>query len=318
VIYGGRGAGSTFFDDTWEWDGVTWVQRAGPGPGQRAEHVMAYDSIRGRTVVFGGISPLSALLDDTWEWDGSAWTQSAATGPARRRSASMAFDSARGRMVLIGGNLGQGYAGDLWEFDGAAWASRLPAGPTAGFDIPATFDSHRLRVVLYKSPEGTLEYNGAAANTNLWLSGGSLSAFVFPPTPVVLSATVEGTGPITYQWSKDNLPLVNGGNISGVTTNTLTINPTSTSDTGFYTLRSTNICGTLQVGGQVQIGLPSCYVNCDASTIVPWLNINDFACFLNRYANGDSYANCDFSSVPPILTVNDFICFQNRYASGCP
>ena len=30
------------------------------------------------------------------------------------------------------------------------------------------------------------------------------------------------------------------------------------------------------------------------------------------------YANCDASSTAPILNVNDFICFMNRYAAGCP
>jgi hypothetical protein len=38
---------------------------------------------------------------------------------------------------------------------------------------------------------------------------------------------------------------------------------------------------------------PPCDANCDASTIPPVLNVSDFACFLNRFAAGDSYANCD-------------------------
>jgi hypothetical protein len=61
-----------------------------------------------------------------------------------------------------------------------------------------------------------------------------------------------------------------------------------------------------------------CYANCDGSTVAPILNVNDFTCFLNKYAIGDSYANCDGSSIPPILNVNDFTCFVNRYAQGCP
>lgn len=62
----------------------------------------------------------------------------------------------------------------------------------------------------------------------------------------------------------------------------------------------------------------TCYANCDGSTISPVLNVNDFACFINRYAAGDSYANCDGSTAPPLLNVNDFICFQGRFAAGCP
>jgi len=62
----------------------------------------------------------------------------------------------------------------------------------------------------------------------------------------------------------------------------------------------------------------ACYANCDGSTIVPVLNVNDFICFQNLYAAGDPMANCDGSSLPPVLNVNDFICFQNKYAAGCP
>ena len=62
----------------------------------------------------------------------------------------------------------------------------------------------------------------------------------------------------------------------------------------------------------------SCYANCDNSTITPVLNVNDFTCFLNRYAAGDPAANCDASTIAPTLNVNDFTCFLNRFAAGCP
>jgi hypothetical protein len=63
---------------------------------------------------------------------------------------------------------------------------------------------------------------------------------------------------------------------------------------------------------------PPCYPNCDHSTIAPILNIQDFGCFLNAFAAGDSYANCDGSTTPPILNVQDFGCFLNAFAAGCP
>jgi hypothetical protein len=61
-----------------------------------------------------------------------------------------------------------------------------------------------------------------------------------------------------------------------------------------------------------------CYANCDGSTVSPALNVQDFACFLNKYAAGDPYANCDESTTVPTLNVNDFACFLNKYAAGCP
>lgn len=62
---------------------------------------------------------------------------------------------------------------------------------------------------------------------------------------------------------------------------------------------------------------PECYVNCDGSTTPPIVNINDFICFAERFANGQTYANCDGSTGTPLLTVNDFVCFMSRYATGC-
>ncbi len=64
-------------------------------------------------------------------------------------------------------------------------------------------------------------------------------------------------------------------------------------------------------------GAPSCYANCDQSTTAPVLNVNDFICFINKFAASDPYANCDGSTTPPALNVLDFACFLNAFAAGC-
>jgi hypothetical protein len=63
---------------------------------------------------------------------------------------------------------------------------------------------------------------------------------------------------------------------------------------------------------------PCCYANCDGSTVTPILNVDDFTCFINRFAAADAWANCDGSTTAPILNVDDFTCFINRFAAGCP
>jgi hypothetical protein len=68
----------------------------------------------------------------------------------------------------------------------------------------------------------------------------------------------------------------------------------------------------------VSLGTAPCYANCDYSTATPTLTANDFVCFLNRFAAGDSDANCDGSTTLPVLNANDFSCFLNAYAAGCP
>ena len=62
----------------------------------------------------------------------------------------------------------------------------------------------------------------------------------------------------------------------------------------------------------------ACYANCDGSSAAPILNVNDFTCFLNKYAAADPYANCDHSTLAPVLNVSDFVCFLNAYAAACP
>jgi hypothetical protein len=71
----------------------------------------------------------------------------------------------------------------------------------------------------------------------------------------------------------------------------------------------------------------SCYANCDGSTTPPILNVEDFSCFINKFAEAQAlphfeqlthYANCDNSTTAPVLNVEDFSCFINKFAQGCP
>jgi hypothetical protein len=81
------------------------------------------------------------------------------------------------------------------------------------------------------------------------------------------------------------------------------------------------------VTGQSETPAALCYANCDNSTTAPILNVDDFTCFINAFALGQSlppsqqvasYANCDGSTVEPVLNVDDFTCFINEFAMGCP
>jgi uncharacterized membrane protein len=60
-----------------------------------------------------------------------------------------------------------------------------------------------------------------------------------------------------------------------------------------------------------------CYANCDGSLADPALNVQDFTCFFQKFAQGASYANCDGSTAPPVLNVQDFTCFLQKFAAGC-
>lgn len=142
------------------------------------------------------------------------------------------------------------------------------------------------------------------------------TATVRSGSPASLAVVPAGNPPYTFLWQRNGIPLVNGGNINGVTTPVLTFTPAMMADSGTYDVVVGNMCGTVLSNPAVLTVI--CYPNCDNSTLAPILNVNDFLCFMNQYAAGASYANCDNSTIPPVLNVNDFQCFINEYAIGCP
>lgn len=74
---------------------------------------------------------------------------------------------------------------------------------------------------------------------------------------VSLSATVNGTTPLTYRWRKGGVNVSNGGRISGATNTTLVITGALTNDTGIYSLFITNSIGsTSSIGATVTVLAP--------------------------------------------------------------
>ncbi|MFN0132877.1 MAG: GC-type dockerin domain-anchored protein [Phycisphaerales bacterium] len=93
----------------------------------------------------------------------------------------------------------------------------------------------------------------------------------------------------------------------------------------YFPIRITPSGKTLMVNGHIPnvsggpaIATVACYADCTNSTWPPLLAIDDFICFLNKYAAGDTYANCDASTTPPVINAADFMCFQTAFAAGCP
>ncbi|MCA9278443.1 MAG: hypothetical protein H6815_07265 [Phycisphaeraceae bacterium] len=71
--------------------------------------------------------------------------------------------------------------------------------------------------------------------------------------------------------------------------------------------------GQLPVENIVMYGCgATCYADCDDSGS---LDIFDYICFGNAYANNEPYADCDGNGNFDIF---DYICFGNAYTSGCP
>jgi uncharacterized delta-60 repeat protein len=66
-----------------------------------------------------------------------------------------------------------------------------------------------------------------------------------PASMATFSVTAEGLGPLTYQWGKDGIDLVEGGNVSGVRTPTLTLSNVVETDEGGYSVIISNTFGSV-------------------------------------------------------------------------
>ena len=88
------------------------------------------------------------------------------------------------------------------------------------------------------SSNATLTVNVKPAFTlqaaSRWAKAGSNTVF---------TATVSGTAPFSYQWFKDGVALIDGGNISGSLSNVLTVANLTTNDNGAYCLTANNVAG---------------------------------------------------------------------------
>ncbi|HEX5051755.1 MAG TPA: hypothetical protein VFZ65_08290 [Planctomycetota bacterium] len=134
VLFGGVrqvGANRIVQDDTWEWDGADWQQRAPSHvPPRRERHAMAYDPVRQRVILSGGYDSTFPPLPpyaDTWQWDGVDWLQLApATVPPARSGHAMAFDEVQRQIVLFGASTVQ--LQDTWTLVSSSPASFTPFG----------------------------------------------------------------------------------------------------------------------------------------------------------------------------------------------
>jgi hypothetical protein len=107
LLFGGIDPQTGGVDTTWLYDGATatWsaVPIAGARPPARSGGKLAYDDVRGVSVLTGGSDPMTgSVIVDTWEFDGSAWTHVPST-VAGRWQPMLAFMPNRRQLVLYGG-----------------------------------------------------------------------------------------------------------------------------------------------------------------------------------------------------------------------
>lgn len=201
VLFGGVTLGDGIVRETWEYDGVEWIERMPVHrPFPRFYHAMAYDAARERVVMFGG-QGVSTRLDDVWEWDGNDWTQGA-SGPAARSLAALTYDVKRGRTVLYGGSNDAGIgSGDLWEWDGSTWSELPSIGPAPRNAHALAYDPLLERSMLF-SGQTT---DGIFVNDTWTWDGAQWSELDSPARP-----PARGLHSLTYDTARSQIFLFGG------------------------------------------------------------------------------------------------------------
>src|SRR5678815_1579631 len=160
-------------------------------------------------------------------------------------------------------------------------------------------------------PTGRTDIQGLAISPTGVLYAAGISGGLYTLDSSTGAATVIGG---TFSGDDQALEFDTDGTLFCARDSLRTVNLASGATTLIGVIGFTDLRGLAMVVGPISL----CYPNCDASTSPPILNVNDFTCFLNAFAAGNTYANCDQSTAPPVLNVNDFTCFLNVFAAGCP
>ena len=79
----------------------------------------------------------------------------------------------------------------------------------------------------------------------LLLTQNPVTTLAVPGSPAALSIVASGEAPLNFIWTKDDVAVVDGPNITGAATDTLSIASVGASDIGASACSVTNSCGTL-------------------------------------------------------------------------
>ncbi len=137
--------------DTWEWDGSSWIESTAP-PMPWANQTAFFDAEAGQTLVFGGSSSQGGgQMGDTYTFDGTDWTPAASDGPSPRMGAAGGYSEAKAFGVLFGGRecSACGPMEDLWVWRNQHWIEWTGVDVPPGREGVLVYDSNREVFVLY-------------------------------------------------------------------------------------------------------------------------------------------------------------------------
>ncbi|HUJ72061.1 MAG TPA: BACON domain-containing protein [Verrucomicrobiae bacterium] len=151
ILYGGAWD-TTFFADTWFWNGTNWsLLKPANNPGLLTQHAMAFDDAHGKIVLFGGSSPSGGYSNQTWVWDGNNWTEMhPKVSPPARYGHAMVYDSVSKKIVMFGGYGDFAEMNDTWTWDGSNWTQVVSTtNPPPRSQHAMAFDAARGQIVMF-------------------------------------------------------------------------------------------------------------------------------------------------------------------------
>lgn len=226
VLFGGQREGPTsYFGDTWEWNGSRWIDRSQPGgPLPRRSHALVSERQTGRVILFGGLDA-TQRFGDMWQWDGSSWTPITNSGdvPTNPAGHKAVYDTARNRIVMYRNPFEPGYSLDTFEWRRTSNATgvwtRFPtatSGPGQRLFHAMVYDEARRVTLLHGGSGGpspgvhgdTWTWDGATW-TQVSTSGTGLLRSHFMGYDPVTETVVMAAGsnelgqwiPLTWTWN---------------------------------------------------------------------------------------------------------------------
>jgi len=241
-------------------------------------------------------------------WNGSTWQ-------------SFGVGAGRGRFVMHGGVLHLVDAAGIYRWNGSEWntvALRTSSDPLDVISAASSFSGEIVVGGYAWGPLGSVQLGDAIFDR--WNESG-VPGFLAQPQPVTidpgqqvaLSVSIMGgyepLGGSQFQWRRNGEPLVDGaspggGQISGVTGATLTIESAAASDSGFYDCIVSTDCGSrISETARVLVG-PPCGADLNNDGFV---DDSDFTIFVLAYEILDCAAPGMPAGCPADLNSDGFV-----------
>ncbi|HEY2598854.1 MAG TPA: kelch repeat-containing protein [Candidatus Dormibacteraeota bacterium] len=189
VIFGGETGPSPALNETWTWDGKTWVrENPAASPSARRDVAMAYDEAHHDVVLFGGDINATrglAAVNDTWTWNGSTWQQMHPEHAPSTGGGEMAFDPITRTVLLF--RLTQSNGSETWSWNGSDWKLVYSGGGPS--DTSGTMASDGQQLLVFG---GTGSPVGGRYLTQTWAWDGSRWSLLNPKVNLPLLGHASG------------------------------------------------------------------------------------------------------------------------------